>query len=257
MLPRAPQTLPRLPVLNLTAALHDNPPNPPHIQLALAQTLNIDILIRHRVPAQTPPGIRPAGLERKQWMARCEHTDRNNDHSALEDHERDLLVRQRTMEAAGQLRDAEARADEDAQRRDAQACQEGLEDARVAQPLEVRVQPRRAAERAPGELGAEGGEEREREDLEGESCDHDVDAHLVLAGRVGARGDGAADGLQHQRDEVAGYEGEGVGAGTEAGEVFAVDDYDAGQAEVDGGGEEGWGDGESDERPGGWLVGCS
>lgn len=130
-------------------------------------------------------------------MARCEHTDRNDDHSALKDHERDLLVRQRAVEATGQLCNTEARADEDAQRRDAQACQEGLEDVRVAQPLEVRVQPRWAAEHTPGELDTEGGEEREREDLEGESCDHDVDAYLVLAGRVGARGDGAADGLQH------------------------------------------------------------
>ena len=72
-------------------------------------------------------------------MARRQHTDRDDDHGALEDHERDLLVRQRAMEATGQLRDAEARADEDAQRGDAQACREGLEDARVAQPLEARV----------------------------------------------------------------------------------------------------------------------
>ena len=121
MLLRAPQTLLRLLVLNLTAALTDNPPNLPHLQLALAQTLSTDILTRHRVPAQTPPGIRPAALERKQRMARGQHTDRDNDHGALEDHERDLLVRQRAVEAAGQLRNAEARADEDAQRRDAQA----------------------------------------------------------------------------------------------------------------------------------------
>lgn len=53
-------------------------------------------------------------------MARRQHTDRDDDY------ERDLLVRQRAMEAAGQLRDAEARADEDAQRRDARLDRKAL-----------------------------------------------------------------------------------------------------------------------------------
>lgn len=39
--------------------------------------------------------------------------------------------------------------------------------------------------------------------------------------------------MEDEAEEIAGAEEEGVGAGFEAGEVFAVDDYDAGEAEVD------------------------
>lgn len=39
--------------------------------------------------------------------------------------------------------------------------------------------------------------------------------------------------MEDEGDEIAGAEDEGVGSGLEAGEGFAVDSYDAGEAEVD------------------------
>ena len=48
--------------------------------------------------------------------------------------------------------------------------------------------------------------------------------------------------LEDEGDEIAGTEDECVSSGFEAGEVLPVDYDDAGEAEVDGGGEEGRGD---------------
>lgn len=75
--------------------------------------------------------------------------------------------------------------------------------------------------------------------MKGQSGDHDVDARLLGIGAgVGGVGHGAADGLQDEGEDVAADEDDGVGAGFEAGEVFAVDEDDAREAEVDGCGEE-------------------
>lgn len=53
--------------------------------------------------------------------------------------------------------------------------------------------------------------------------------------------------MQAESGEVADDESDGVGPRTEAGNVLAVDNDDAGEAEVDGGGKEGGTDGEADE----------
>jgi hypothetical protein len=48
--------------------------------------------------------------------------------------------------------------------------------------------------------------------------------------------------LKDERDKVACHEGDCEGARTEAGDLLAVDDDYAGEAEVEGAGEEGGGD---------------
>ena len=53
--------------------------------------------------------------------------------------------------------------------------------------------------------------------------------------------------MQEQTDEVTGAEDDGICAGPEPGEVGAVDDDDAGEAEVDGGAQESGGNGQGDE----------
>ena len=55
--------------------------------------------------------------------------------------------------------------------------------------------------------------------------------------------------MEDEGEDVGADEDDGVGPRFEAREGFAVDDYDAGKAEVDTGGEEGGSDGEADEIP--------
>lgn len=183
----------------------------------------------------------------------------NNNHRALQNHKRDLIVRKRAMEASRQLCNTEARPDEDSESREGEPAQEGLEQPAL---VEARVlhRPRpRALPQPERELGTARGEEREREDLEAQAGNHDVDAHLVLGLGRGAGRDAATGGLQDEREQVAAAEDKGVCARAEARQVLAVDDDDAREAEVDGGAEEGGRDGEADEVDeevvAGWVEG--
>lgn len=57
----------------------------------------------------------------------------------------------------------------------------------------------------------------------------------------------AASALKNERDEVACHEGDSVDTWAETRDLMAVDDDYAGEAEVEGAGEEGGGDCEGDE----------
>ena len=104
----------------------------------------------------------------------------------------------------------------------------------------------RAHDGPDGEVGAEEHEDQEGEDLEGETGDHDVVARFgVLVGVGGGGGHAAAEGLEDEREDVAGDEDARVREGFDAGVFGAEGDDDAGEGEVDAGGEEGGGDGEA------------
>ena len=83
-------------------------------------------------------------------------------------------------------------------------------------------------------------EYEERNDLKRQTGNHDVDPILSLR-RVAPRrriGQRSTRGLQHQREDVCGNEDDGVGPRFEARELLAIEDDDAGEAEVDTCGEE-------------------
>ena len=103
---------------------------------------------------------------------------------------------------------------------------------------------------AIGKVEAQGHEEDQGRDLDGETPEHDVDAHLLSRADVGRRGDGPTDGLEQQRQEVRGDEQDAVGARFDPREALAVDDHDPGQTEVDGGADEGGRDGQGHNLPG-------
>ncbi|KAL9008725.1 MAG: hypothetical protein Q9173_006176, partial [Seirophora scorigena] len=94
-----------------------------------------------------------------------------------------------------------------------------------------------------------GHEDGQADDLEAEARDHDVDACLLRGLCVGSVGQGATDGLQDEGEDVAADENDGVGAGFEAGDGFAVDEDDAREGEVDGCGYEAGSYGEDDDVP--------
>ncbi|KAK7995646.1 hypothetical protein PG990_014419 [Apiospora arundinis] len=186
-----------------------------------------------------------------------------DDHGPLDDHEDELVVGQLAAEAVLQLDEPIHGPDDDEQHGRRERVQQALEGDGVAEgPVPVfevgRVVGRHrgapplalALAQAPPEVHAQHREGDEREDLEGETGDHDVDAHVDLGLVAVARGrDATTSTLQDQGDEVEGDEDPGVGHGLEAGVAQGrVEDVDdAGQAQVHAGGDEGGRDGQGDE----------
>lgn len=184
-------------------------------------------------------------------MERIENQHRNNNHDTLEHNKQRLVLDQRTVPPFPELDDAVDGADEDADGRQRQRDEKSSE---LHAPPEGRVggiergfaHAVRADNGPDGEVGAEEHEDQEGEDLEGKTGDHDVVARFgVLVGVGGGGGHAAAEGLEDEGEDVAGDEDARVREGFDAGVFRAKGDDDAGEGEVDAGGEEGGGDGEA------------
>ena len=111
------------------------------------------------------------------------------------------------------------------------------------------IEERTGLPHAPGKVCAQCREHGQGDDLKRQAGDHDVDARLQRARTVGGGGKRPAGGLQHQGKDVAADEDVDVGLGLEAGQMLAVHDDDAREAEVDGRREEAGRDGDGDEVP--------
>ena len=196
---------------------------------------------------------------------------RDDDHGALEDHERNLFVCDGPREALRELGDTVDGSDENGEGGDADSWKEKSQ--RSASYKEglgefLQLTPQKASpfggvakleERgicdsfsladAPGEICARDGKKDDTCDLPREACNHDVDAHLCLVFVVACccSCDAAPCTLQHESNEVADHEDERVCPGLKAGIAFAVCDDDAGEAQVDGGAEESGRDGQADD----------
>jgi hypothetical protein len=85
-------------------------------------------------------------------------------------------------------------------------------------------------------------EYEQRDDLKHNTSDHDGPSCLTPGVVVGRGCEPATGALKDERDEVAYHEGDCVGARAEAGDLLAVDNDYAAEAEVEGAGEEGGGD---------------
>lgn len=122
----------------------------------------------------------------------------------------------------------------------------------LAQFRERRVQHVAVLAHAQPVLDAQSHEDGQRRHLRGQTGDHNVDAGLVEVRLVAirGRGNGAARGLQDQREQIAAHEDYGVGLRLDARDGGRVGDDQAAQADVDGGAEEGRADGEADQLPG-------
>ena len=138
----------------------------------------------------------------------------DDDHDALEADEEVLALHQGPVPAAAQLGDAEDAAPEDGEGGEGQGGEEAAELLGAAHADEHGVlvegggaEGAVAAERVDGEVGRDGDEDEQSEDLEGQAGDHDVVARLD--GLVLVRGDGghaATDCLEDEGDDVAGDE---------------------------------------------------
>lgn len=110
-----------------------------------------------------------------------------------------------------------------------------------------RVESQSLAPRGESKVGTHGHEHEEREDLEGQAGNHNINACLLGAAAVIRRGDAPPGALQDQREDIETDEGYGIDGGAEARNLSTENDDDAGQADIDGGAEEGGSDCQADQ----------
>ena len=203
-------------------------------------------------------GCPPLGAHHEARVERGQQNARHRNHGPLEHHEGDLLVGQGPVKPAGQLGTPEHGPHKDeGSRQEHSSNKKRLEHPLGPQVRKRRVQlavaavpPARQGPHAQPEVEAQRAEQRQGKHLPRHARHHGVDAGLQRGG-VGPHGgrDGAAGRLQQQRDEVEHDEDVRVHLRAEAGALRGVDDDEPGQGQVDGGREEGGGDGEADEVP--------
>lgn len=89
----------------------------------------------------------------------------------------------------------------------------------------------------------EGGEDKQGDDLEHDTRNHEIRSYVAETGVVACAGCDASTGsLHHERDEIAGDEDPSVIAGFEDRALFAEGEDDVFEGEVDGCCDEGWGE---------------
>lgn len=208
-----------------------------------------------------------------ETQSRVENTQTatgDNHTCSFEDHKRDLIIGQVTAEPAVQFRCTKDRSDEDEESRDAQSwftlVRGTLNDNLFAdgsltpkKPSPFPAAPRRChtglglslSPEPPQVIDSKRHERRERCNLRCQPRDHDVDssateAILVLSGRGS---DGPACSLQNETEQIACHEDDGVGFRFDSREALTVDDNHPSKTQVDGCGDKGWSDGETDEVP--------
>ena len=94
----------------------------------------------------------------------------NDDHSPFKDHERNLIIGQRSTEPARKLSDTENRAREDGEGGEDKTAEEGLEDFAVVERGVCGFPCHRVLVKTPGIFEGHGGEDEDGHDLEGETC---------------------------------------------------------------------------------------
>jgi len=174
--------------------------------------------------------VAPGTLETDAGMQDSQAERSSGNHGSFKNHERDLVVGQRPLEAAREFGDTVAGADEDRQSSEAETEEEGREKTGLVEEGVLGGPGVGIAPETVGEFGTSASEENEREDLETKTRQHNVDAHLS---RLLVRSDGrdsSTDGLQEKRDKVASAEDNGVIARLEATEFLPINHDDASQA---------------------------
>ena len=145
-------------------------------------------------------------------MKHTQRQARHDDHHALKRNKQILLPDQVALPALCQLRDTIHGPPEDADGSQAQGADEAFEAPGAAQ-LDVHgvlvegavAEGVEAAARAERKIEAQGHEDGEREDLEGEAGDHDVVAGDGGCATVaGAGGEAATGGLEDETQKIAG-----------------------------------------------------
>ncbi len=131
----------------------------------------------------------------------------------------------------------------------ARTKQEELEQLGLPKGDMGRVQIVLALVHSPCKLRRQDDEQGHAGHLQTETSQHDVHAGLEILLGVRSAREGTTGGLEDETEDVASDEGEGVGARPEAGDMLAVDDDDAAEAEIDGRREESGRDRKGDDVP--------
>lgn len=114
-------------------------------------------------------------------------------------------------------------------------------------PGDVGAEVTLAAGHAAVKVGDEDAKDGHGEELKDDASHHDVGPLVLRGDGIGQRGLGAADGLDHEGDEIAGAKDDGIHPGREHGRTAPEVDDEFAEEDVEGGGEEDGGDDEGDD----------
>ena len=197
---------------------------------------------------ERPSRAAPLAIKRNARVQDCHRKHRQENHGPFQDHESHFVIGNGSVETLLQLRNTVYRTDEDEQNSRAEG---------ILEPSELLPSPQldeadvfgtltRPAE-AEYEFQPQSHEDEQRDDLKRKTSDHDGPSCLAPGVIIGCGCKPTAGALKDKRDKVACHEGDCVGARAEAGDVLTVDDDYAGEAEVEGAGEEGGANCQGDE----------
>lgn len=190
-----------------------------------------------------PSRAAPLATKRNTRVQTCHRKHCQENHRPLQDHKRHLVIGNGSIETLLQLCNTVYRTDEDEHNSRAERILEPSEPLRVPQLGEAYfLGALTRPAQAEYEFQPQSHEDEQRDDLKHNTSDHDGPSCLAPGVIIGCGCETAAGALKDERDEVACHEGDCVGAWAEAGNLLAVDDDYAGEAEVEGAGEEGGGD---------------
>ena len=166
------------------------------------------------------------------------HTDDN--HDTLEDNELWLVTHELTPPAAGQLGNTVDASDENPSVCDNDGAHEQSEERGVEELHGFCRQNIAAAVGSDDVFDKEVGKEDENDDLEDDTCDHEIGADVShLRARVGRSCRTTACTLESEGDNIAGNEDVGVPSWAQPGPLLTEADNDVLQREVDPGCDEG------------------
>jgi len=184
-------------------------------------------------------------------MEHGQEADSQEDHWSLEDHEENLILRDRTIKTLLQLSNTVDRSDKDEER----CSPHG-----VCEPVELLCSPQLdeanvlvglwCLAKTPAKFTPQQHECTQSNDLEDDTSDHDVATHVRSIIVIGSCSETTTSALEHQRYKVGGHETNAVCSWSETGDVLAIGHDDAGETKIDGAGEKRGSDGQWDKVAG-------
>jgi hypothetical protein len=202
----------------------------------------------HFVLLDRPPCAAPLSAKCNTGVQHRHRKHRQKDHRPLQNHERHLVIGNRTIETLVQLGNSVHRTDEYEHNSRGERILEVCKLFRVPQLGESRfLGALTRLAQAVCEFQPQAHEDEQRDDLEHDTGKHNGPSCVASGVIAGCSCEPATGALEDERDEVACDEGDCVGARPETGYLLAVYDDDAGEAEVKGAGEACRGDCERNE----------
>lgn len=164
-------------------------------------------------------------------MTYCQDDDCDDNHGTLKSHEHAFVVCQLAAKSIFKFSDTEDATNVDGDGGNGEGVWQKTKHGAFSEVEELEVQIARSSlASSPGKLQAKSDEDRQRDNLEGETSYHDVHTGVGRVGDVLCGSQSSSDGLKQQTEEVASHECDGVKLWREARDFLAEHDDEATKA---------------------------